>query len=165
MVVDLGTLQEAVVAHATTAAGKLRNQGSVAGCVQVFIATNPFSKRDPQYHNSATIRLSRPSQSTEELVANALHALRAIYRQGYGYKKAGVVLGAFESVAIQQQDLFEEGSSGPTPLTRIMDGINGRFGRNTVRLGRVTSAPSWRPKDELAPPSYTTQWEDIPVAK
>ena len=164
-VTDLGTLQEAIVAHATTAAGKLRRQGSAAGSVQVFIGTNPFAKRDPQYQNSATIRLPRPSQSTEELVANALHVLRAIFRQGYGYKKAGVVLGNFESTSMQQADLFDAEPTGPTTISMAMDLINERYGRNAVRLGRVNRAPSWLPKDDLAPPSYTTQWKDIPVVK
>ena len=165
VVTDLGTLQEAVIAHASTAGTKLRRQASTAGAIQVFIGTSPFRKGTPQYSNSVTIRFIRPTESTEELVANAVHALKSIYRSGFEYKKAGVVLGAIESSAIQQPDLFEIDHAGPSALTTTLDLINDKYGRNTVRVGRVSAKPTWRPKDDLEPPSFTTRWEDLPVAR
>jgi DNA polymerase V len=99
-VTALPELTEVVSQFASRVAQKLRDQGSVANAVQVFIATSPFRKSVRQHAPSATLPLARPSGDTLVLVSAALRALRSIYREGHRYVKAGVVLVDLQDAAI-----------------------------------------------------------------
>ncbi|MNR52841.1 DNA polymerase V subunit UmuC [compost metagenome] len=92
----------------------------------------------------------------------ALAGLESIYRPGYRYQKAGVVLMEFVSPGQIQGDLF---SPAPRPdskaLMATLDKINARMGRGTVRLGRVPVAPDWGMRQELKSPSYVSRWSEL----
>jgi len=49
--------------------------------------------------------------------------------------------------------------------TLVIDEINKKFGRSTLKLASEGLSQSWRPKDDLAPLNYTTKLSDIPTAK
>jgi len=130
-------LSEAVASHTARAAAKLRREGLQAGLIQVFIATNPFKPETPQYHPGTTVPLSIPTADTTRLLRAARVGLRHIYREGYEYKKAGVVLLDLAPVGAVTGDLFSATRVAATEhrerLMAVMDGINGRWGRGTVR--------------------------------
>jgi DNA polymerase V len=90
-VMDLGELEEAVTTFASRAAEKLRRQGSHAGQVLTFVRTSPF-RPDKQYSRSIIVPLRRPTADTAALLEGALRGLRTIYRSGYKFAKAGVML-------------------------------------------------------------------------
>lgn len=83
---------EAVSAHATRVAEKARHDESLAGAVHVFVHTSAHRKQDKQYNASTTVPLVRPTADTRVLASAALAVLRSIYRSGYRYEKAGVML-------------------------------------------------------------------------
>ena len=91
-VTDFDDLSESVAYFATTAAEKLRKDGSVAANVCVFIQTNPFKEKSPQYQRSLVVPMGEPTCDTVKLVNAAMRGLKAIYRVGYSYKKSGVIL-------------------------------------------------------------------------
>ncbi|MCZ2112760.1 MAG: Y-family DNA polymerase, partial [Anaerolineae bacterium] len=91
-VYDLAGLEEAVATYVGRAAEKLRRQGSVAGAVQVYVRTNPFKEDHPQYQRGLTVPLPDPTDDTRLLVRAALLGLRRIFKPGYAYQKAGVML-------------------------------------------------------------------------
>jgi DNA polymerase V len=91
-VTDLPTLIEVVSQFATQVARKLREQGSLAGAVQVFIATSPYRRQDRQHAPSTTLPLIHPTSDTRVLISAVVHALRSIFRPGHHYVKAGVML-------------------------------------------------------------------------
>lgn len=58
----------------------------------VFIRTSPFTPQAPQYSRSITVPLRLPSSDTLQIANAALAGLERIYRGGYDYAKAGVML-------------------------------------------------------------------------
>ncbi len=166
-VTELGGLNEAITEFASRAAVKLRKQGSLASQVLVFIRTSPFRK-DPQYSRSTSVPLRRPSADTAALVRAALAGLRAIYRPGFLYAKAGVMLLDLQSDTVQQieLDLQDDDDKDRGRLMTALDELNQRFGRGTVLLasaGLAGQRRAWSMKQERRTPGYTTCWEDMPV--
>lgn len=91
-ITEIDELEEVVSSFAGICAGKLRKQHSCARSLMVFIHTNNFREDLPQYFQNCVIKLPVPTSDTSEIVHYALVALRNIYRKGYWYKKAGVII-------------------------------------------------------------------------
>jgi DNA polymerase V len=161
-VTELKELREAVAAYASRAAEKLRSQKSAAGEVRVFVTTNRFKEGDRQYADSAQEILPTPSAFTPDLVAAACSCLERIYRSGYRYKKAGVILGRIGPENPAQANLFE---SYPFKRNRALmiafDRINERWGRDTVRSAAAPTDRPWRMRQERRSPRYTTRREEL----
>lgn len=102
---DLAALSEAVTEFSTRAAEKLRGQHSLANSVMVFIRTSPFRKHDMQYSRSYTVPLRWATADTGHLVAAALQGLKAIYKEGFNYAKAGVHLLELQPDTVEQHVL------------------------------------------------------------
>lgn len=168
-VAELSELNEAVTDFASRAAHKLRKQGSTAGQVLVFIRTSPFRK-DPQYSRSTTVPLRRPSADTALIVQAALMGLAAIYKPGFKYAKAGVMVLDLQSAMVHQGelDLEADDTKDRSRLMSALDGINDRYGRGTLLMasaGLAGERRAWSMKQERRTPGYTTRWEDMPVAR
>ena len=168
-VTALNDLSEAVTEFASRAAVKLRKQESLAGQVLVFIRTSPFRK-DPQYSRSTTLPLRRPSADTTLIVGAALAGLRGIYRPGFKYAKAGVMLLDLQSDTIEQGELEleEDNQQDRGRLMSTLDRLNSRYGRGTVlaaSAGLGGDIRLWSMKQNRRTPGYTTCWEDMPVAR
>ena len=129
----LSELEEAVTHFAARATEKLRGGGQYAGALMVFIRTNPFKASAPQYSSSASVRLVTPSHDTRVIVQQALNLLRPMYRDGFDYAKAGVMLGELVRESGIQGDLFDS-TAGQTAdsarserLMAVMDAINKKY--------------------------------------
>lgn len=159
-------LQEAVATYVGRAAEKLRQQGSVSGAVYVFVQTNPFKENERQYNAGVTVPLLNPGDDTRELIQAALRGLKAIYRTGYRYKKAGIMLTLLSDKATQQGTLFSESGGGQRSarLMSAMDAVNREFGRNTLRTAASGIANTWAMRAGNRSPCYTTRWEELPLA-
>jgi DNA polymerase V len=168
-VTQLKDLFEAVTEFACRGAVKLRKQGSLAGQVLVFIRTSPFRK-DPQYSRSTTVPLRRPSADTAWIVAAALAGLRAIYRPGFKYAKAGVMLLELQSDTVQQGelDLQDDAEQDRGKLMFALDELNLRYGRGTLKMasaGLAGDKRAWSMKQERRTPGYTTCMADMPIVR
>ena len=172
-VMELFGLTEAVTEFASRAAEKVRKQHSLAGDVMVFVRTSPFRK-DPQYSRSIVVPLLRPSADTGAIVQAAVAGLQAIYRPGFKYAKAGVMLLDLGPDSVVQGELdFAEGESlqdaaEKTRLMTALDTINQRFGKGTMKMasaGLDGDRRVWSMKQERRTPAYTTDWDDMPVAR
>lgn len=159
---DLDSLQEAVASYIAIAAAKLRHQGSVAGMVQVFIRTSPFRDNAPQYSKTLTIPLPTPSDDTLRLTQAALWGLRRIYRPGFEYQKAGIMLMDLVPAGIRQQDLFSA-SRNNDALMKVVDRINRAWGRGAIRSAAEGTAKTWSMKRERMSSRWTTRWDELPV--
>nr|WP_217283518.1 Y-family DNA polymerase [Aquabacterium terrae] len=175
-VTDLPTLIEVASQFTTQVARKLRDQRSVAGAVQVFIATSPYRQNDRQHAPSATLPLPRPSADTRVLIAAAVRALRSIHRPGFNYVKAGVMLVDLqpEGQPDATPDLF--GFDPPTDapqrsaekLMTALDALNQRFGRDAVTVASAArhGGPSAHAsRQERRSPRYTTRLDEIATAR
>ena len=166
---ELSDLGEAVTEFAKRGAVKLRKQASLANQVMVFVRTSPFRKGG-QYSGSTTVPLRRPSADTAVIVAAALAGLRATYRPGFNYAKAGVMLLDLQPDTEQQGELALEGDDEPDRgrLMTTLDGLNLRYGRGTVLMasaGLAGDKRAWAMRQERRTQGYTTCWADMPVVR
>jgi DNA polymerase V len=163
-VADYNSLAESITSYMSRAAEKLRKQSSCAGSVFVFIRTSPFKPDEPQYSNGLTIPLPIPTDDTRQLVKVALWALKRIYKGGFKYAKAGVMLGELVSANEVQTDFFniKNFEVGSNKLMGVLDRINQKMGRGTMKLASEGFKQPWRMKQGNKSPNYTTQWRDIP---
>ena len=157
-------IQAAVASYLARAAEKLRQQSSVAAAVYVFINTNRFKEDEPQYGAGVTVTLLDPSDDTLVLTAAALDGVRAIYREGYRYKKAGVMLTMLTDKDARQANLFEDKTSSEksSRLMQVMDSVNREFGRDTLRSAASAASSRWAMRAEMKSPRYTTRWDELP---
>ncbi|MBU0593529.1 MAG: Y-family DNA polymerase [Gammaproteobacteria bacterium] len=162
-VLHLVELREAVSSYATRAAEKLRRQSSVAGAIHVFIATSPFREKDPQYSQGITIPLPEASDDTLKLICAAQWGLKQIYRPGYRYAKAGVMLMELGPAGRRQHMLFsDEGAENRSArLMQVLDGINRKMGKDTLFMASSGIEKGWRMKQGNKSPCYTTSWGEL----
>lgn len=160
-VLELPDLAEAVAHFVSTAARKLRDQSCIAGSLQVFLLTDRFRPERPQYCPSITIPLPEDTSDAIELNRWGLVGLKRMYRTGFEYKKAGVILSKIVPDTVRQNNLFDVGHSSPE-LMRTLDRINDRYGRGTVRLSSEGAGRRWAMKREKKSPSWTTNWNELP---
>ena len=167
LITELAPLEEAVAAYASRAAEKLRSQSLVAGTVGVFLKTNPFRADLPQYERGLNMPLASPTSDTRLIAQAALKGLRAIYRPGFGYQKAGVLLTDLVSAEQRQPDLFEDplALEKSQSLMAAMDRINRAMGRGTVKLLAEGNDVRWAMRSENRTPRYTTRLEELAVAR
>jgi DNA polymerase V len=159
---DYNSLAESITLYVSTAAVKLRKQQSLAGSIYVYIATSPFKLDDKQYSNGIRIPLPSPTDDTRQLVNIALWALKQIYRPNYSYDKAGIVLSELVTRQHLQNDLFARLPSSDALMT-VMDVINRKMGKESIKLASEGFVRPWRMKQGNKSPSYTTKWGDLPV--
>jgi DNA polymerase V len=161
----LSDLEQAVIAYATRATEKLRQQHSVAGGIQVYIRTNPHKERDPQYRQAILIPLPEPTDDTRLLCHAALHGLRQIYRPGYAYQKVGVMLTEIIPASARPQTLFDdvEAHEKSHALMRTLDRINRSMGSGTIKLLGEGTDTSWAMRREHGSKRYTTEWSELAV--
>ena len=174
MISDLPTLKTHVANYAARCAEKLRAQGTVASVVAVFMNTNIFREDLPQYWNFAEKRLQTPSNATQTIVKAAHDVLEQIFREGFRYKKAGVIVMSIDPDTPIQQDLFDvtvEQLQKMRRLDAVVDRINRMQGSETVVLGaQQYTMKNGQGKAEVfanaikhdfRSPSPTTRWSDI----
>lgn len=158
-------LNEAVALYTSLAAMKLRNQQSLAAHLSVFIHTNFFDPRAPQYARSTSRMLAFPTAFTPDLIAVARACVQEIYMSGYTFKKAGVYLTHITPQQVVQADLFGMFSfdehERKQRLMLCIDEVNRFWGRNTLFFGAIGLTRDWQMKQTRKSPNYTTKWEDI----
>jgi DNA polymerase V len=161
---DIADISEAVAAYASNGAEKLRKAHLEAGVLVVFLMTNPYNRRS-RYFNMKTIQLPFSTSDTSKLIKYACIGLNEIYRKGYLYKKAGIILRdlAFDSRA--QMTLFDYKNKGQSKeVMRVLDSINKRFGSDSIRYAATGSTQNqkWKTVFQRRSPSYTTNWDQLP---
>jgi DNA polymerase V len=160
----LADLKESVAFYVSRAAEKLREQHSLASILCVYIQTNPFATEKPQYSRSCTIRLAAPTNDTSELIGSALRAVEKLYLPGYQYHRAGVFLQELVQDTYRQLRLFTptETLARPKTVVEVVDAINQRFGRETIRYAATGRERGWKMRQEHRSPHYTTNLEELP---
>ena len=166
-VFDLAELEQSVASYTARAAVKLRNQVSLAGAIQVYIRTNPFKEKEPQYSQGVTVPLPFPTSDSRTLVGAALTGLKRIFRPGFAYAKSGIMLMNLIPEARRELTLFDDpvrlGRS--SALMSTMDRINQSFGKGAIRLFGEGADQRWKMRTGNKSPNYTTRVSDLVIAK
>jgi len=158
-------LQEAVAYHISLACRKLRKQGSVAEVLTVFFHTNPFAD-GPQYSPSASCSMAVGTSDTLEVLEYAQRLTERMFRAGYKYNKAGIMLDRFTPQRQRQGNLFDDTDRPASArLMEAIDAINGKFGDRAVHAAATGIKREWKTKFERRTPRYTTMWDELPLAR
>lgn len=159
-------LEQAITEFTCRAAEKLRQQSSRAASLLVLIHTSPFEQKRA-YSNSVMVPLRRPTDQSQDLVHAAIAGLRAIYKAGYRYARAGVMLLDLQGPSSEQFELALDETHASDSLMQALDAINDRYGMGTVRLGSAgvqKQARQWDMKQERRSARFTTDLDGLPVA-
>ena len=149
---------------ATTAAEEIRKANLVSSSVSVFIGTNPFSN-EPQYKPLQSVELPFATNNTKHIVRAVIRGLKEIYREGFKYKKAGVMLLDLDDADHVAQSLFDRPDPKDDKLIEAFDQINRQQGPGAINFGTTGQPYGWRSNSAYRSPRYTTEWKSIPVVK
>lgn len=159
---DLAPIREALATYVTRACEKLRSQQSLCGAIQVGIKTQIHNPALPCYASAQTVALPVPTDDTRDILAPALRAPDAIYRQGFAYSKCSILLMDLSQRGEVTADLFAPAArAGSDRVMAALDAINRREGAGTLRLGRVPVDPWWSMKREMKSRCYATKWDEV----
>ena len=157
----LRELQEALATYIHRAAEKLRMQRSLCGALRIGIQTS-FHGDGPKYANAATCIPAFPTDDVRQLTKSALQAAAEIYRPGFAYSKAEVLLMDLRKRGEYTQDLFSPSQPERSDaLMATMDKINRRWGHDCLRTAAVPLTPDWGMRRALLSPSYMTSWDQL----
>ncbi|RDV11901.1 Y-family DNA polymerase [Pontibacter diazotrophicus] len=159
---ELEEIKGALATHTVRCATKLRAQSSCAGVLTVFLETSRFNDPNQIYFNSRTVKLDCPTASEVELLRCAMDALRNIYREGYRYKKTGIILqDIVPDNQVQLNLLSSPNIDRDMKLMNTLDSLRDRFGHKSVRYGVQGFKDEWALKQENVSPCYTTRIGEI----
>ncbi|MGM5630947.1 Y-family DNA polymerase [Apibacter raozihei] len=162
MTEDLAPLKERVTTFAVKCSERLRKQQSCCNYITVFLHTNFFRGDHTQYHPSYTITLPNPHNSAIELSKYAQKALDVIYKKGYLYKKAGVIVSGLIPEQTRQISLFDEDNyMKHAPLMETIDKINKKLHCDKIKLASQDIKRTWKMKQNLLSQHYSTNINQI----
>jgi DNA polymerase V len=159
---ELSPISEAVSNFAASCAEKLRKQHSLASVIMVFIQTNPNATNLPQHCKQVVLQLPVPTNDTTELINFALRGLKAIFAEGFQFKKAGVIVSEIVPERPLQGDLFDTRNRDKfSRIMTVMDSLNASYGKQKVKIAAQGFDRKWRLKNEKLSPCYSTKLEDV----
>jgi DNA polymerase V len=158
-------MRGAVSTYVSRAAEKMRRQALATDRVTVFVQTNRYKPGDPQYDAARTVRLPVATSDTGRLIKAAERALEALWKDGYSYKKAGVILLDLVPARRVQGDLWDAPDSPRVQkLMAAVDALNRDHGRGTIAFASCGTQRAWSLRSEQRSASYTTSWDELLVA-
>lgn len=161
----LEELERIVAEFASMCAEKLRAEESVCGEVQSYLYTNRHREDQPQRYETGLSVPADPTDSTLEIVRQARIALREVFRTGYGYKKAGVILSQLTPVSGLQRSLFTpDMHEKQARLMKALDRVNKTYGKGKLVVAAQGTEPFRMNREHLSP-RYTTDWNELLVVK
>jgi len=163
---DIEPIKEAVSTYVQRAAEKLRAQNSLCKKIRVSIRTGMFNPEEAKYANGALVELPYPTNDVRLMTKAATEAVNRLFRPGFKYSKAEVLLMDLRQPGEFTDDLFAH--SQPAAADKVMsvlDEINGRWGRGTLRAASVPSAPGWAMRRDLMSSSFTTKLDQLWTVK
>tara|TARA_R110001583_G_scaffold22377_7_gene84031 strand:+ start:33596 stop:34852 length:1257 start_codon:yes stop_codon:yes gene_type:complete len=158
-ITDAHSLNQALAKHASIAAVKAREQGSLCGTLMAFAANSPFDESPCSY--KILKQFNPPTNDTSQLLKAISGNIQQLYQPGVAYYKVGIGLLNLSSEAHLQWDLFHP-AKGNTPLMAVLDNINKRYGTDSAFFVAQGINEHWSMRRELLTPQYTTNWYHIP---
>ena len=157
-------LQESIANYGSRVAEKIREEGLIAQSMSIFVLTNHFNKKEKQYSSSIKLQLDYPTSDSKLIVKRAVEGIQRIYKEGYRYKKAGIILYELYSSS-SVRGLLDYDKPRTDSLMRSLDEINYRYGSATLRLAAEGVRRSWHMRREKVSPCYTTSFDQLMIVK
>ncbi len=162
---DFQELKEAIANYSLNASEKIRSESLVAKSITVFIRTSPFQNRFGYYSNSKTIDFPIATNNSIAIVKSALNVLEAIFRNGYRYQKAGIMLSHLSESADSKNLFFSERDEKINKLMKSIDNTNYRYGRSTLSLASAGIHRKWSSKRQHYSKIDTANFYCLPKIK
>jgi DNA polymerase V len=160
-VTDKSQVHDALMQFAERAAEKVRSADQVAGAMQIFIRTDPFNPNAAQKSLSGSVSFAQPTSDARTITGAATRILERIWREGFAWKKAGILLLDLSAKGAAPSSLFDAVANLDDGLMTAMDQINAKFGRGSIKLGLAGKDQDWRMRQDNLSPSFTTRWSDL----
>ncbi|MCX7879443.1 MAG: Y-family DNA polymerase [Ignavibacteria bacterium] len=159
---EFAPMFNALACYIDECAIKLRRERNVASVMGVYVATNPFNPKEPQYFQSKFVRLPVPSNFTGELIKYGYNLLRDIFREGYRYKRVGVIFSGLVREEKFQYNLFD-GLDRPKvfKLMEVYDQLNKKYGKGIIKFSAQGVEREWKMKQENLTEHFTTSWNEL----
>ena len=166
-VTKLEELKESITTHCLNAAEKIRIDNLSTKKITVFIRTSPFQKNENYYANAKDIDLPIRTNDSIELVKEALNALKCIYKKGYRYQKAGIILSNLKDINIYKKNLFSKigNEEKRQKLMKAIDYTNIKYGRNALSIVQAGLKKKWNIKRQHSSKIDTACFELLPAIK
>ena len=162
-VYNLDKLKESITTHCLNAAEKIRTDKQTARAVTVFIRTSPFDKNKKYYSNSITIELPVSTNNSIELVKTATEGLNKIYKYGYFYQKAGIILSKLKEASEKELNLLAPILENKSKtLMKAIDFTNAKYGRNAVSIAQAGINNDWKMRREHSSRIDTASFDLLP---
>jgi len=161
MLSNYDDVKERVSTFAVSCSEKLRRQNTQCNMLMVFLHTNGFRKDLPQYGRNIVVKTHYPTNSSFDLIKYANVGLKAIFRDNYHYKKAGVIVMGLTPDNQKQYALFNSENPKHQPIMNIVDRLNTAYGNNKIKFGSQSLGRQWKMKQERLSPRYSTNINEI----
>ena len=159
---ELAPIREAVATYAARACEKLRAQHSMCKRVRVSIRTGMFNPDEPRFAKGIVCELPCPTDDTRYITRAAIAGLELVYREGFAFSKAEVLLMDLCQRGEYTDDLFTETQTATSErVMGVLDAVNAKWGRNTLRPGRIPTEPDWGMRREMMSQSFTTRLDQL----
>ena len=159
---EIAPIREAVASYVMRASEKLRAQRSLCRQLRVSIRTGMLNPLEAKYANGVVVQLPYPTDDVRLLTKAAVQGLEFIFRSGFTYSKAEILLLGLCQRGEFTDDLFASAQPATAErLMQVLDAVNGRWGRGTLRPAAVPTNPDWGMRREMMSQSYTTQIEQL----
>ena len=160
---SLDKLKESITTHCLNAAEKIRTDKQTTRAITIFIRTSPFDKNRKYYSNSITIELPVATNNSIELVKTAISGLGKIYKYGYFYQKAGVILSKLRDASEKELNLLAPILENKSqPLMRAIDFTNAKYGRNAISIAQAGISNDWKMRREHSSRIDTASFDFLP---
>ena len=160
---NLNKLEESITTHCLNAAEKIRNDSQTTKSITIFIRTSPFDKYRKYYSNSITIDLPVATSNSLELVKSAINGLKQIYKYGYFYQKAGIVLSKLREESENEFNLLAPIMENKSQtLMKAIDFTNAKYGRNAISIAQAGINNSWKMRREHSSKIDTASFDSLP---
>ncbi len=162
-VTSIEKLRESITTHCLNAAEKIRTDKQTTKAITVFIRTSPFDKNRKYYSNSITIDLPIATSNSLELVKESINGLKKIYKYGYFYQKAGIILSKLDDSSEKEFNLLapimEDRSN---TLMKAIDFTNAKYGRNAISIAQAGINNTWKMRRKYSSKIDTASFDSLP---
>ena len=162
-VTSIEKLRESITTHCLNAAEKIRTDKQTTKAITVFIRTSPFDKNRKYYSNSITIDLPIATSNSLELVKESINGLKKIYKYGYFYQKAGIILSKLNDSSEKEFNLLapimEDRSN---TLMKAIDFTNAKYGRNAISIAQAGINNTWKMRRKYSSKIDTASFDSLP---
>jgi DNA polymerase V len=155
-------LKEAIASYASRAGEKLREEGLAAGAMIVYVTTSRFVNPQKRYFNSHGVNFQTATNYTPELIEYATGAMERLYKKGFLYAKAGLVLGELVPEGRVQGNLFDRADRRKSRrLMQAIDAVNLKLPDSPLIWAAEGIDQPWQAKFAKRSKRYTTQWDEL----